>query len=183
MGIIEYFVKRTRRKSTGCNVIFLGLDGAGKSSLLNFLSGESNTTVSPPTQGFLIKNLKIGNFKVHAFDVGGQDHVRPYWRQYYSGAGGIVFVIDASDYERLQEAYDVLQEILEEDKLRGTPVLIFANKQDLMDRASTETIKNALDLEQYEIGDRPLRWRIQSCSAVTGVGVLEGLEWLLQVMH
>lgn len=164
-------------------MIFLGLDGAGKSSLLSFLSGETNTTASPPTQGFLIKNLKVGNFKVHAFDVGGQDHVRPYWRQYYSGAAGIVFVIDASDYDRLQEAYDVLQEILEEDKLRGTPVLIFANKQDLMDRASTEAISNALRLEQYETGDCPLQWRIQSCSAVTGVGVLEGLQWLLEAVH
>lgn len=180
MGLLEFVVNRTRRKSTGVNVMFLGLDGAGKSSLLSVLSGEKKTTATPPTQGFLIKNLKVGNTKVHAFDVGGQAHVRPYWRQCCNMVAGIVFVLDSSNLERLQEAYDMLHEILEEDMVRGIPVLVLANKQDLTDRASSETIRNALNLQQYEVGDKPLEWRIQSCSAVTGAGILEGMQWLLE---
>lgn len=42
-----------------------------------------------------------------------------------------VYVIDSADDKRLQETGHVLFELLEEDKLRNVPVLIYANKKDL----------------------------------------------------
>ena len=60
-----------------------------------------------------------------------------------------------------------LAELLEEEKLSGVPVLIFANKQDLLTAAPASEIAEGLNL--HTIRDRV--WQIQSCSALTGEGV------------
>jgi ADP-ribosylation factor-like protein 3 len=57
--------------------------------------------------------------------------------------------------------------LLEEDKLEGVPVLVYANKQDLVTAAKASDIAEGLQL--LSIRDRP--WQIQPCSAVTGEGV------------
>lgn len=60
-----------------------------------------------------------------------------------------------------------LAELLDEEKLSGVPVLIFANKQDLLTAAPASEIAEGLNL--HTIRDR--MWQIQSCSALTGEGV------------
>lgn len=56
---------------------------------------------------------------------------------------------------------------MDEEKLSGVPVLIFANKQDLLTAAPASEIAEGLNL--HTIRDRI--WQIQSCSALTGEGV------------
>lgn len=60
-----------------------------------------------------------------------------------------------------------LAELLDEEKLSGVPVLIFANKQDLLTAAPASEIAEGLNL--HTIRDR--MWQIQSCSALTGEGI------------
>ena len=67
-----------------------------------------------------------------------------------------------------------LSELLAEEKLMGVPVLIFANKQDLMNAARSSDIAEGLNL--HTIRDRP--WHIQACSAMNGEGVKDGLNWI-----
>lgn len=56
---------------------------------------------------------------------------------------------------------------MDEEKLSGVPVLIFANKQDLLTAAPASEIAEGLNL--HTIRDRV--WQIQSCSALSGEGV------------
>ena len=63
--------------------------------------------------------------------------------------------------------FQELSELLEEEKLHGVPLLIFANKQDLLNAAKASDITDGLSLHQ--IRDRP--WQIQGCSAFTKEGV------------
>lgn len=70
-----------------------------------------------------------------------------------------------------------LAELLDEEKLSGVPVLVFANKQDLLTAAPASEIAEGLNL--HTIRDRV--WQIQSCSALTGEGVQVGLECILLV--
>jgi len=56
----------------------------------------------------------------------------------------------------------------------GVPVLIFANKQDLFNSAKASKIAEGLNL--HTIRDRS--WHIQACSAVSGEGVKDGLNWI-----
>ena len=66
-------------------------------------------------------------------------------------------------YYSLQE----LSELLEEEKLAGVPVMIFANKQDLFNAAPAAEISEGLGL--HSMRDR--KWQIQPCSAMSGEGV------------
>ncbi len=60
--------------------------------------------------------------------------------------------------------------------MSGVPLLIFANKQDLVGAAPADEIAEKLDLTS--IRDRP--WQIQACSAKEGTGLKEGMEWLMK---
>ena len=68
-----------------------------------------------------------------------------------------------------------LAQLLGEEKLEGVPLIIFANKQDLISALSAEEISEGFDL--ISIRDRP--WIIQPCSAKTGDGLQEGMEWVV----
>lgn len=65
------------------------------------------------------------------WDVGGQDKIRPLWRHYFQNTQGIIFVVDSNDRDRVVEAREELQRMLNEDELRDAMLLVFANKQDL----------------------------------------------------
>ena len=65
------------------------------------------------------------------WDVGGQDKIRPLWRHYFQNTQGIIFVVDSNDRDRVVEAREELQRMLNEDELRDALLLVFANKQDL----------------------------------------------------
>jgi ADP-ribosylation factor-like protein 3 len=155
--------------------LILGLDNAGKTSALKRLSEEDITHIMP-TQGFNIKSLVHEGFKLNVWDIGGQRTIRPYWRNYFDQTDALVYVVDSADGRRLEESSMELHLLLEEEKLAGVPLLVFANKQDLITAMHAKDIAETLDL--YSIRDR--KWQIQSCSAKTKVGLQEGMEWLVK---
>jgi len=128
-----------------------------------------------PTKGFNIKNLAHEGFKLTVWDVGGQKALRAYWANYYQGTDALVFVIDSADRKRLAESGQELQKLLEEDDLAGIPLLIYANKQDLLQALPADEISETLTLDL--IKDR--QWSIIACSAKTKEGLQEGMEWLI----
>jgi len=67
----------------------LGLDNAGKTSILKKLSNESITTICP-TQGFNLKQLTHGKLKLTMWDLGGQKAIRAHWKNYYESNDGLV---------------------------------------------------------------------------------------------
>ena len=66
-------------------------------------------------------------------DVGGQDKIRPLWRHYFNGTQGLIFVVDCSDHDRIDEARQELHRIINDREMKDSIILIFANKQDLPD--------------------------------------------------
>ena len=90
----------------------LGLDNAGKTTILKTLSDEDIKNIQP-THGFNIKNLAQDDFKLHVWDVGGQKALRAYWVNYFEGTDALVYVIDSADSKRIQEAGAELQKLLE----------------------------------------------------------------------
>ena len=81
------------------------------------------------------------NMRSHftVWDVGGQDKIRPLWRHYFQNTQGIIFVVDSNDRDRVVEAREELQRMLNEDELRDALLLVFANKQDLPVRSGQTT--------------------------------------------
>ena len=115
--------------STPSRVLLLGLDNAGKTCILYKVKlNESVTTI--PTIGFNCETVtpcKGVTFTV--WDVGGQDNIRRLWSYYYQNADGLVYVVDSSDRERMDESCEELHSILNDDQMRNVPFVIIANKQ------------------------------------------------------
>lgn len=89
-------------------------------------------------------------------------------------------MIDSADRARLEEVNSELTKLLtEEDKLAGVPLLVYANKQDLLSALSAADISTGLNL--HVIKDRP--WQIQACSAKKGEGLSEGMEWMMKTIQ
>ena len=82
------------------------------------------------------------------WDVGGQDKIRPLWRHYFQNTQGIIFVVDSNDRDRIVEAREELQRMLNEDELRDAILLVFANKQDLPVRIPSN-IGNHATLDEH----------------------------------
>ena len=82
------------------------------------------------------------------WDIGGQKAIRPYWKNYYDNTDGMVFVVDSSDEERLNECIEELNELLAEENLLKVPLLVYANKQDLQFALEAEEILNKLNLAE-----------------------------------
>eukprot|EP00933_Yihiella_yeosuensis_P019068 TRINITY_DN15492_c0_g2_i3.p1 TRINITY_DN15492_c0_g2~~TRINITY_DN15492_c0_g2_i3.p1 ORF type:complete len:181 (+),score=50.68 TRINITY_DN15492_c0_g2_i3:102-644(+) len=173
MGLLS-ILKKMKKDEKEARILMLGLDNAGKTTILKKLSEEDISHIMP-TQGFNIKSLVHDGFKLNVWDIGGQKSIRPYWSNYFEASDALVYVIDSSDRRRLEESGEELRELIAEDKLAGVPLLIFANKQDLLQATPADEIVECLNLGT--IADRT--WTIQACSAKAGEGMQEGMEWLI----
>ncbi|KAJ4921660.1 hypothetical protein JOQ06_003340 [Pogonophryne albipinna] len=153
--------------SSAPQVILMGLDSAGKSTLLaRLLTGKVMDT--SPTIGFNVGTLDLDKkTSLTIWDVGGQKSMRANWRFYLEDCRALVFVVDSSDPARLPEAQKVLKKVLSEEILRDVPLMVLANKKDRPNSMTIREVSQQLDLAQY--GDR--LWEIQACSAVQGLGL------------
>ncbi|CAB0034235.1 unnamed protein product [Trichogramma brassicae] len=172
MGLLSILKKLRANPEKELRILLLGLDNAGKTTILRFLANEDITQVTP-TQGFNIKSIHTDGFKLNVWDIGGARKIRPYWRNYFENTDVLIYVIDSADLNRLEETGEELSELLTEDKLRGVPVLVYANKQDVAQSVTAAQIAESLGLPHIKDRD----WQIQSCVATDGKGIKEGLEW------
>ncbi|KAG2345015.1 ARF/SAR superfamily [Suillus weaverae] len=182
MGLLT-IIRKSRQKEREMRILFLGLDNAGKTTILKKINGEDISSVSP-TLGFNIKTFIHRKYTLNIWDVGGQRTLRPYWRNYFEQTDAIVWVVDSGDRMRMRDCREELHNLLLEDRLSGASLLVFANKQDIhgsmsdleISEASFLTIQRALDLP----GIKSHNWKIWSCSAVTGLNLIQGLDWVVE---
>ncbi|PBK73836.1 ARF/SAR superfamily [Armillaria solidipes] len=174
-------------------LLMLGLDAAGKTTILYKLKlNQSVTTI--PTVGFNVETVTYKNVKFNVWDVGGQDKIRPLWRHYYTGTQGLVFVVDSQDRERIDEAKQELHRILSDREMKECLLLVFANKQDLPGGVYSDTgrrynshLHAPLAMSPAEVTEklglhrmRDRSWYVHPSCATTGEGLFEGLQWLSQ---
>lgn len=159
-------------------ILILGLDGAGKTTILYRLHlGEVISTT--PTIGFNVETLKYKNLQFNVWDLGGQTIIRPYWRCYYQGTQAVVFVVDSTDKERMEVCAAELKAMLEEDELQDSALLVFANKQDQPGALEVDEVSKVMNLS--ELKDRS--WTIVPCSAIRGDGLEQGMDWLVDKIN
>ncbi|XP_027881810.1 ADP-ribosylation factor-like protein 3 isoform X1 [Xiphophorus couchianus] len=166
MGLLSILRRLKQSPEQEVRLLLLGLDNAGKTTLLKQLAAEDISHITP-TQGFNIKSVQSSGFKLNVWDIGGQRKIRPYWRNYFENTDVLIYVIDSSDRKRFEETSLELAELLEEEKLAAVPLLVFANKQDLMTASPASELAESLNL--HTIRDR--MWQVQACSALTAEGV------------
>lgn len=157
-------------------ILMLGLDNAGKTTLVRRLKGDLDLSKVMPTLGFNIDTLIHRSYSLNIWDIGGQKTLRPYWRNYFESTDAIIWVIDSTDRARLSDTSIELNQLLLEERLAGASLLVFANKHDLAGALSLEEIEQALALKAKPTGHR---YRIMACSAISGMNVMEGLDWVV----
>uniref|UniRef100_A0A8C5PUZ9 ADP-ribosylation factor-like protein 14 n=1 Tax=Leptobrachium leishanense TaxID=445787 RepID=A0A8C5PUZ9_9ANUR len=154
-------------------ILILGLDAAGKSTVLyKFKFKDSFSTT--PTIGFNVEMIHSEkHLQLTMWDVGGQQKMRAFWSHYFEDTDGLVYVVDSNNKEHLDESKKEFHSILQNDLIKNVPVVVLANKQDLPGALNAEEITRKFNMKKH-CSDRD--WYVQPCCAITGQGLAEGLS-------
>uniref|UniRef100_A0A8C6HPG1 ADP-ribosylation factor-like 13B n=1 Tax=Mus spicilegus TaxID=10103 RepID=A0A8C6HPG1_MUSSI len=178
--------KRWREPVRKVTLVMVGLDNAGKTATAKGIQGEHPEDVAP-TVGFSKIDLRQGKFQVTIFDLGGGKRIRGIWKNYYAESYGVIFVVDSSDEERMEETKETMSEVLRHPRISGKPILVLANKQDKEGALGEADVIECLSLEKL-VNEHKCLCQIEPCSAVLGYGkkidksIKKGLYWLLHII-
>lgn len=164
-------------------ILFLGLDNAGKTTLLGTLK-DNTISAHTPTFHPITQVFVIGNVRYLAHDLGGHEAARRLWKDYLLRADGVVYLVDAVDRERFAEARKELGALLSDDILQHVPFLVLGNKIDNPMAVSEFELRTELNLlattgkeeNRTDTGLRPVE--LFMCSVVRKMGYSEGFQWL-----
>lgn len=176
-----------RKEQKDIKLVITGLDDAGKSTTLACLQGEPPDGIAP-TVGFANAKISVGRWNVVIFDLGGGNTVRSVWGKYYAEVYGIIFAVDSANCARLEECRKVLAEMFSDQRVKGKPLLVLANKQDKEDSLSEAEITEKLTLAELST-KHDFKFKVFSCSAIKGYGkaidkrIRSGVEWLLSSIN
>ncbi|XP_036100783.1 ADP-ribosylation factor-like protein 9 [Molossus molossus] len=128
------------------HILVLGLDGAGKTSVLHSLALNRVQHSKAPTQGFNAVRINTEDSQMEFLEIGGSEPFRAYWEMYVSKGTLLIFVVDSADHNRLPEAKKHLHQLTETNPI--IPLVVFANKQDLKAAYHITDIHEALALSE-----------------------------------
>jgi GTP-binding protein SAR1 len=165
--------------SKSSTVLLVGLDDAGKTTLTGRLT-QNRLIQASPTGKPSKHEIKIGSTLLAITDIGGHQQARRLWRDYMFSSARLIFLIDASNRERLPEARYELLNILNDDDIQSIPVLILANKIDNIDTSYSECeLISQLQIEKY-LNVENSRIKLCMCSIKRNEGFTDGLRWLIK---
>uniref|UniRef100_A0A6I8SCA9 small monomeric GTPase n=1 Tax=Xenopus tropicalis TaxID=8364 RepID=A0A6I8SCA9_XENTR len=189
-SIFKSFLAELRLyKKTG-KLVFLGLDNAGKTTLLQMLKdgrmGQYVPTLHPTSE-----ELTIAGMTFTTFDLGGHTQARRVWKNYLPAINGIVFLIDCADHDRLSESKRELDALMADETIANVPILLLGNKIDRPEAISEERLLHLFGIygqttgkgkvPQKQLANRPLE--VFMCSILKRQGYGEGFRWLSQYIY
>lgn len=190
-GPIAFFESIFGRPSS---ILFLGIDNAGKSTLLFKIKNDTINTLGP-TSSVKPEVIQIGNMKVRVSDLGGHQAARLGWHTYFLNCDGIVFVVDLNDEKRfhmVKEAWDMLTSKLRSPGFRHVPIAVLFNKIDIVqkkhpgvsfDEMYTESLRERTGISASS-GEDGLRVSVNYCSVLDhsvndmDKGFMVAFKWL-----
>uniref|UniRef100_A0A8C6SK47 ADP-ribosylation factor-like 9 n=1 Tax=Neogobius melanostomus TaxID=47308 RepID=A0A8C6SK47_9GOBI len=169
-------------KPHGTQVLVLGLDGAGKSSLLHSFTNSWSEGEAQPTQGLNAVSINRADLSIEFLEIGGSVELRQYWHKYMPKALMLVFVVDASNTPLFPLVKTLLHDLLVADP--HLPLMVLANKQDCAGACTITDLHEALSLS--EVGDRKMfvigtyvTKEVEEPSS----GVEDALEFIIQTIQ
>ncbi|TSK87424.1 ADP-ribosylation factor-like protein 9 [Bagarius yarrelli] len=195
----EKLIEKEIRTKTSCKVVnvdvpqqgqtrrgqllVLGLNGAGKTSLVQgFVTGSTEQEVTP-TQGSHAVSVNKDGLHVEFLEIGGEEKLREYWPMYLEKARVLVFVLDAADATRFPQAKTSLHRLLASDPY--LPLVLLANKQDLAGACGVTEVYESMALGSVCDGRKlcVLGTQVQKGSSDTHPSVQGAYELILDMMN
>ena len=162
-------------------IVMIGLDGAGKTTILYRLSLKEDIHTTLPTTAFNVETIRpFKNLKFMVWDTAGNDTLRPLWKTYTRKSDAMIFVVDSSDEERFDEARVELDHILSCSDSRGIPILILANKQDLSESVTPVELSQKLELDNL---NNSINWNLHPTSGRFGDGLQDAMIQLAEMIE
>ncbi|CAI5441511.1 unnamed protein product [Caenorhabditis angaria] len=168
---IAFSISNDRRLHIGdfidSRVVFLGLDGSGKTSIVRRLKKiPMESVLAPhPTIGFNVELIHYKNYRLSLWDVGGLPKLRHLWKHYYSNAQCILYIIDGDSYERYSESLRELTKTVGDPLVGTCPVFVGINRKD------GTPLNGHLDALLSQISALPFQLQIFQCDAASGSGI------------
>nr|MDO8114634.1 ADP-ribosylation factor-like protein [Candidatus Sigynarchaeota archaeon] len=131
------------------SIFLFGLDRAGKTTFVEYLKNDAFQNQNP-TLGVNFTQLVLGNVRFAFNDLGGQKMLRPTWMNNWKAQDIMIFIVDASDSARFEEAKEALWSILNRPETRNRPLLVLVNKVDLPDAKPLVLVESALDYHEID---------------------------------
>lgn len=164
-------------------ILIIGLDNAGKTTYLEQTKAKycpnykmMNPSKITTTVGCNIGTIDIGHIRLNFWDLGGQEELQSLWDKYYAECHGVIYIIDSSDRQRLEESWSIFDKIIQSEQLINVPLLVSCNKQDLDQCMTIPEIKRVFNRSTSNIGVRDCM--VLACSALTGDGINESITWM-----
>uniref|UniRef100_A0ACB8FWY4 Uncharacterized protein n=1 Tax=Sphaerodactylus townsendi TaxID=933632 RepID=A0ACB8FWY4_9SAUR len=164
-------------------LLVLGLEGAGKTSLVREIQRVLSCEVLPTTKPNQTE-LRVDRFEVSFINPEGGQRT---WKNHYGKAHGIIFVLDSSNMAQMDEVKKTFARVLGHPKISGKPLLLLANKQDKLDALLPSEIIEYLSLEKL-VNESKSLCRIEPSSATKRLPrtqcrtIIQGLHWLLRII-
>jgi len=201
-GCFKYMFSKTEY-----SVAILGLDDSGKTTLTEQIKSLYSGLPPPnpdkitPTIGLNVRRVDVGFIKLRLWDLGGETGMRKIWPNYYSEADGVIFVVDATNREKLLEAKKVFEAVVDSGFLKKIPVLIFLNKYPSSSpplspspsppsSPSSSSLSSFISAEEiteyFRLSETSRLIRgvsVEKGEGMTGEGVRRGVDWLAGFMR
>ena len=166
------------KKTPEIKVLFIGLDGSGKSSIIaklkDFKDGEIVEIY--PTPFLKCTHVMFNNKVLNCIEVSGLKRYRKVWKNFYNEVDAIIFVIDGTDIGRMGVVKNLIQDI-DANLEKMIPVVFMVNKQDIIDKSlSVEQVKNYIELDRMSTD---FSWHIVKSISYTSEGINEALDYIL----
>merc|ERR1711934_1184856 len=156
-------------------ITLVGLQNAGKSTLVNVIASGCYVEDMIPTVGFNMRKVTKGKVTIKMWDLGGQPRFRGMWERYCSNVSAIVYVVDGADHKNVDISYEELHELLGKPALKNIPLLVLGNKRDLPEALPEEAIIERMHLK--DITDREVGF--YTISAKNQDNIETTIEWLI----
>ncbi|OHT07310.1 ADP-ribosylation factor-like protein 6 [Tritrichomonas foetus] len=162
-------------------VTFVGLDGAGKSSIVRHIvnSEQSSSTndefIPIPTAAVDFYEISLSASKFRIYDCGGLGRYRDQWPFYIKQADAVAFVIDRTDKNRMSVVREEIKGVLNQCQQQNIPILIFINKSDKKSSLNDTDFKMITKINEFKV-----EYMLKDCIGKSGEGIIAGRDWLLQ---
>ncbi|XP_077234544.1 ADP-ribosylation factor-like protein 8c [Tasmannia lanceolata] len=179
MGILDRFLNWFRRTflKREMELTLIGLQNAGKTTLVNVIAVNAYREDMIPTAGFNMRKVTKGNVTLKLWDIGGQQRFRSIWERYCRGVSAILYVVDAADRDSIPISRIELHDLLvKRSSLKQIPLLVIGTKIDKSEALSKQALMDKLDLKS--ITDRKVYCYMISCKEGINVDVV--FNWVIK---